>query len=319
MQVAQALALRLFRTGLGKRLLAAQPLRADGEILRRWVKDSESSLRDAKYKTLRCEVQDDGVVNLSLARAEKRNAMNMAVWEELEDAFRRINAEGEARCVVLRGDGASFSTGMDLGVFAAMQALSARESCDSRKREALFRIISRFQSIISAPARCRVPVIAAVHGHCIGGAIDLITACDMRYTTSDALYSVKEVDLAIVADVGTLQRLPALVGDQRARELSYTGRDFDGAEAKAIGLALDAFASKEQLDAHVGTVAATIAAKSPVTVRGVKQALNYAQDHGTEDALQQVATWNAAMLMGEDVEEALGAAVTKRTPHFPRS
>ena len=180
--------------------------------------------------------------------------------------------------------------------------MAAEESCPGRVRERLLASVRYFQHGISSPERCSKPVIAALEGNVIGAGVDLATACDLRYTTSDAKLSVKEVDLAIVADVGTMQRLPHLVGDQRARELTYTGRTFSGAQACSYGLALEAYATSEELWRGVGDVAKDIAAKSPLTVRGIKQVSLYTRDHPTDDALNHVAQWNAAALFSDDLD-----------------
>jgi hypothetical protein len=164
----------------------------------------------------------DGVAVVNLSRPKKMNAMSIPLWEELIDVFDVCSRDPAVRCVVLGGDGEHFCSGMDLGVFATMSSLHEEESCQGRKREHLNNLIEYFQHGCSAPELCNVPVLAAIHGNAVGGAIDLLTSCDMRYCVDDAMFCVKEIDLGIVADVGTTQRLPKLVGDQRARELTYT-------------------------------------------------------------------------------------------------
>ena len=212
--------------------------------------------------------------NLGLRRpistAQKMNALNMPLWEEIIDVFQQCSVDPLVRCV-LGGEGAHFCSGMDLSVFGKLAELNDAEACEGRRREQLSAVIQYFQDGCSSPEFCSKPVLASIHGNAVGGAIDFLTACDLRYCTDDAYFCVKEVDLAIVADVGTMQRLPKLVGDQRARELTYTARGFDGREAKDMGLVLESFPTKEMLDAHVADVARTIASKSPITVRGIKQ------------------------------------------------
>ena len=194
--------------------------------------------------------------------------------------------------------------------------LGSLESCDGRRREGISRMIQFLQDAVSAPEKCKVPVIAAISGFCIGGAVDMVTACDLRYCTDDATFCVKETDLAIVADLGTLQRLPKLIGDQRTRELVFTSRAFNGKEAKALGLVLESFPTREELDAHVQQVAQSIAAKSPLTVRGAKRVLLFSRDHSVEESLQQVNLWNAAHVMSDDLKEAMTAAMAKLPPNF---
>ena len=253
--------------------------------------------------TISLDIDAAGVVQMQLNRPKVMNAFNMPMWDELREAFAMVDRDANARCVVLSGAGNAFSAGMDLSVFGEMQATFQGEKCAARAREHLFDLIKWYQDAISAPERCRVPVLAAVHGACVGGAVDLVTACDLRYSTEDAFFSVKEVDLAIVADIGTLQRLPKIVGDQTAREMAYTGRNVGGAEAAQLGLTVRGdFADADALRAGVGEVAAAIAGKSPVTIRGVKRTLVYARDHPVDEALHQVALYNSAMLFSEDLD-----------------
>ncbi|ETV89894.1 hypothetical protein H310_15263 [Aphanomyces invadans] len=240
----------------------------------------------------------------------------MQMWNDLDAFFQQVEATPTVRAVVIRGEGRGFSSGMDLQVFAAMQEVISAIPCDAKKRGHLMQLIRRFQHIVSAPERCRVPVIAAVHGICWGGAVDFITACDLRLCDSSADFSVKEIDLAIVADVGTLQRLPLLVGEQRAKELSYTGRSFFGTEAERMGFVLKSHVDSSALFSDAAALAATIASKSPVTIRGIKKTIQYRRDHTTEDSLRQVELWNAAMLQSEDLVEAFTAMASKKSPQF---
>jgi enoyl-CoA hydratase/carnithine racemase len=172
------------------------------------------------------------------------------------------------------------------------------------------------QDTVSAVERCRKPVLAAIHGACIGGGIDIATACDIRYCSADAVFSVREVDVGLTADVGTLQRLPKLIGEGMARELAYTGRNFNGGEALAMGLVNRCYDTPAELAAGVGEIAAAIAAKSPLAVRGSKEMITYARDHPVADGLNYVATWNAAMLLSADLGEALAAARERRPAKF---
>ena len=208
-----------------------------------------------------------GVFTLSLNRPSRGNAFNMQMWHELQETFQAADGDHSVRVIVLTGNSASFSTGMDLSVFAEMQKLAHAEPCEGRKREALSNFIQFLQDAISAPEVCAIPVIAAISGYCIGGAVDLITSCDLRYCTDDSTFCIKETDLAMVADIGTLQRLPKLIGDQQTRELAYTGRTITGSEAQSLGLVLKSFATEEMMRQHVDKTARAIAEKSPLTVR----------------------------------------------------
>ena len=209
-----------------------------------------------------------GILTVQLNRPSRSNAFNMEMWQDLFNVFAGIEGDHRVKVVILTGDDKSFSSGMDLAVFAEMQQISSLESCEGRRREALVNLIQYFQDCVSAPENCCVPVIAAVSGHCIGGAVDLLTSTDLRYCTDDSSFCIKETDLAMVADIGTLQRMPKIVGDQCTRELAYTGRIFRGKEAEQMGLVLKSFSTAEEMHKHVQVTAATIAAKSPLTMRG---------------------------------------------------
>ncbi|GLD99458.1 hypothetical protein PINS_up008177 [Pythium insidiosum] len=298
----------------------ARGFASDAEHLSKWMQ-LESTKLDAdenapKFETVALSFPLKNVAHVKLHRPKQLNAMNMQMWVELGDAFERIDADNSIKAVIVSGDGRAFTSGMDLQVFATMQQLMASESCAGRLRERLMRIIDGFQRVVSAPEKCRVPVIAAIHGPCIGAGVDFITACDLRYCDTSAVFSVKEVDLAIIADVGTLQRLPKLVGEMQAKELAYTGRNFSGLEAERMGLVLRCLKDPEELMAHVTSVAASIAEKSPITVRGIKQTVHYQRDHSTDDSLLQIRYHNAAVLQSDDLTQAIGAIMSKSKPTF---
>jgi enoyl-CoA hydratase len=257
----------------------------------------------------------DGVADIRLNRPDKSNAMTDAMWQEIRTAFEWADSAPEVRVAVLSGEGRNFCAGIDLSLLAGIQQRIAHAD-GARSREALRRLILDLQDCLTSLERCRKPVIAAIHGACVGGALDLVTCCDMRCASADAVFSVREIDVGMVADVGTLQRLPRLVGDGMARELAYTGRNVDAAEATAIGLVNRVFGSPETLTAAVRELAATIAAKSPLAIRGIKEVMNYSRDHTVADGLAHVAGWNAAMLISADLQEAMLAQREKRTPKF---
>jgi enoyl-CoA hydratase len=256
----------------------------------------------------------DGVARIELSRPDKANAFNGAMWKEIKAAFEWLSAS-ELRVGVLSGQGKHFTAGVDLEFLVATSS-EVRSLPQGRRQERLRDWILDLQSTISAAESCRKPVLAAVHGACIGAGIDLVTACDMRYATQDARFSVKEIDVAIVADVGTLQRLPRLVGDGLARELAYTGREFDGHEARAMGLVNQVFPDKDSLMKHVMALATSIARKSPLTVRGIKDTLNYSRDHSVAAGLEYVALRNAGALLSSDLDEAIAARSQKRDAVF---
>lgn len=256
------------------------------------------------------------IATVRLNRPEKANAMNAVMWQEIRKAFQWVDATPEARVAVLQGEGKLFTGGIDLQMMMTDVASQTQNDCDGRAREALRRVILDMQDTLTSLERCRKPVLAAIHGGCIGGGIDLITAADMRYCSADAYFTIKEIDIGMTADVGTLQRLPKLVGEGITRELAYTGRNFLAAEAKEIGLVNRVYESREALYAGVQEIAATIAAKSPLSVRGSKEMITYARDHSVADSLNYIATWNAAMLMSADLQEAMMAKMDKRAPVF---
>lgn len=258
---------------------------------------------------------EGAVAEVSLNRPDRSNALNEAMWQELRAAMRWADAAPEVRAVVLSGAGKNFCAGIDLSMLAGVAQVVANAD-PARSREQLRRLILDLQDCLSSIEHCRKPVLAAIQGACIGGALDMVTCCDMRYAAADAVFSVREVDVGMTADVGTLQRLPRLVPDGVARELAYTGRNVEAGEAVAIGLVNRVFASPEELAAGVMQLAQSIAAKSPLAIRGSKEMLNYGRDHSVADGLNYVATWNAGMLMSADLSEAMAAAREKRAPVF---
>ena len=261
------------------------------------------------------ETHDAHIAEVRLSRPDRSNAMNDAMWHELRKAFQWADAESEVRVVMLTGAGKNFCSGIDLSLLANVQAV-VDHADPARSHERLRRMILDMQDCLTSVERCCKPVIAAIHGACIGAGVDLVTCCDMRYGAADAQFSVREIDVGMVADVGTLQRLPRLVPDGVARELAFTGRTLDAGEAKEIGLVNRVFETHEALQEGVTKVARSIAGKSPLAIRGTKEMLNYGRDHSVADGLNYVATWNAAMLMSADLSEALSAAREKRAPRF---
>ena len=257
----------------------------------------------------------DGVAEIRLNRAERSNAMNEEMWQELRMAFGWADATPAVRVVILSGAGRNFCAGIDLAMLGGVaEAVAHRDG--ARSREALRRLILDLQDCLSSIERCRKPVLAAIQGACIGGAIDLVSCCDMRYAASGAQFSVREIDVGMTADVGTLQRLPRLVPDGIVRELAYTGRNVEAGEAQRIGLVNCVFETQEALLAGVRQLAQGVAAKSPLAIRGIKEMLNYGRDHSIADGLNYIATWNAAMLMSADLNESMLAMREKRLPKF---
>ena len=266
-----------------------------------------------KFETLAVS-ESNGIAHIELNRPDKANAMNGQMWQELKAAFEWL-ATSKARVGVLSARGKNFTAGLDFELLMAVKTETA-DLPDGARQERLREIIGEMQAAISAAELCSKPVLAAIHGACVGGGVDLVTACDMRYATQDARFSVKEVDLAIVADVGTLQRLPRLIGEGLARELAYTGREFDGSEALTMRLVNQTFSDKDSLIKAVMAMAGNISRKSPQTIRGIKDTLNYSRDHTVAEGLAYVAAKNAQILFSADLAEAIAANMQKRAPEF---
>ncbi|MBS4150463.1 crotonase/enoyl-CoA hydratase family protein [Pseudomonadota bacterium DY0742] len=266
-----------------------------------------------EYKAFRVELADK-VAQVVIDRPEKINAMNADFWAEIIDVFRWVDDTDEVRVVVLSGAGPHFSSGIDLQLLAQVGAQLGKDV--GRNAEQLRRKILSLQASFNAVDHCRKPVVAAIQGYCLGGAIDLISACDMRYCSADARFSIKEIDMGMAADVGTLQRLPRIIGDGMMRELAYTGRTLDGAEAQAIGLVNRVYENPKALMEGVNELARQIAEKSPLAIRGTKEMIRYMRDHRVDDGLEYIATWNAAMLQAADLRVAVAAHMARQKPDF---
>ncbi len=258
---------------------------------------------------------DDKIAHIEINRPEKSNSLHAVLWKEINEAFLSADQTTEARVIILSAKGKHFCAGIDLHLFS--EIITQIDSKDeARKREKLRHVILELQASFNAIEKCRKPVIAAIHSACIGGGVDMISACDLRYATQDSYFSIKEIDLGMTADVGSLQRLPHLIGDGILRELAYTGRKVESVEAKEIGLVNRVFENKEIMMKEVFTLAKQIASKSPLAIRGTKEMIVYARDHPVADSLNYVATWNAGLLLSNDLQEALMAQMEKRETMF---
>lgn len=257
-----------------------------------------------------------GIAEVTLAATGKANRMGPEYWAQMPTLFSRLDAEDAVRVVLLKGAGAHFSFGLDLASMAADLAPILQADAGAKARQQLLATIRRLQEANTAVARCRKPVIAAISGWCIGGGVDLITACDVRLASSDAKFSVREVKLAMVADVGTLARLPAIVGQGVARELALTGDDVDAARALKVGLVNDVFASQAELLTAARAMAARMAKNSPLVLAGIKEVMNAQSERAAHESLATVALWNSAFLPSKDLLEAMGAFLEKREPTF---
>jgi enoyl-CoA hydratase len=258
---------------------------------------------------------EEHVAWVALNRPEKANAMNEAMWDEIQVCFEWLDSEPSVRAVVLCGEGRHFCAGIDLAMFASL-GQSAEGMEKSRYVEQFRSVILRLQGNLTAIERCRKPVIAAIQGSCVGGGVDIVSACDIRFCCEGAKFSIKEIDIGMVADVGTLQRLPHIVPQGIVRELAYTGRNVYAAEAEKIGLVNNAYDTYEEMIEAVSELAQDIARKSPLAIRGTKQMLLYTRDHSVADALNFQATWNSGMLSFEDVMLAIGASSEGKLADF---
>lgn len=270
------------------------------------------------YECFEVEISDK-VAHVRMNRPEKANSMIAAFWRELPLIIDDLSAGGTVRAIVLSGEGKHFCSGMDLEVFANDPAVgpNSQPGHRSRRNERFRSTAMKLQDTFSSLERCRVPVLAAIQGACVGGAIDMITAADLRYTTADAFFSIAEINIGMTADVGTLQRMPKLVPEGIVRELAYTGRKWTADEAKVVGFVNGIYADQEALLAGVMEIAAGIAQKSPMAVWGTKQTMHYTRDHSVADGLEFIANWNAAMFDTDDMGEAFKASMEKREPDFP--
>lgn len=260
-------------------------------------------------------VERDGpVAILAMNRPDKANGMTPDFWTDLPQLMDELGRDETVRVAILRGEGKHFTGGMDLAAFADVATLLQKEA--GRAAYALRDMILRLQSAFNAIERARFPVIAEIHGACIGGGIDLITACDMRIASEEAYFSIEEIHIGMAADVGTLQRLPKLISPSIAAELAYTGRRFLADEAKAIGLLSSVLPDREALQSASRQIARDIAEKSPLAIVGIKRNLAYARDHSVADGLDYIATWNAGMLRPADLMSAVQAKMARTKATF---
>ena len=255
------------------------------------------------------------IAHVQLSRPEALNSMNADFWVELPQCMRDIEASGEARVIVISSTGKHFSAGMDLGVFSNPKSVPMGGD-PGRMAENLRRVVLQLQATLSSLEEVRLPVLAAIHGGCIGGALDMVCAADCRYATADAYFTIKETELGMTADVGTLQRLPKLIPQGVVRELAFTGRNFSAQEALALGLVNQVFESQEAMLAGVMAIAAQIAKHSPLAVTGCKEMLNYSRDHSVADSLKYMATWQSGMFRPHDMMKTFQAKATKSQAQF---
>lgn len=259
---------------------------------------------------------DQHVAHVVLKATGKGSRMGPDYWQQMPVLFGRLDANEAVRAVVLSGEGDHFSFGLDLASMSAELAPVLQPDGGAKARQQLLAIIRSMQAANTAVTRCRKPVVAAISGWCIGGGVDLVTACDVRLASKDAKLSVREVKLAMVADVGTLARLPGIVGEGIARELALTGDDVDAARALRLGLVNEVYETKAALLEAARAMAARMAKHSPLVLGGIKEVMNARSEAVASQSLATVALWNSAFLPSKDLLEAMGAFLEKREPTF---
>jgi enoyl-CoA hydratase len=257
---------------------------------------------------------ENHIAHIQLSRPDALNSMVPAFWRELPAVVRKIDAESQTRVIVISSQGKHFSAGMDLSVFTNMAKDFQGEP--ARRAERSRRWILELQDSFNALEEVRMPVLVAVQGGAIGGAVDMICAADSRYCTQDAFFTIKETELGMTADVGTLQRLPHLMPQGLVRELAYTGRNMPSSEAKECGFINQVFENQHTMLEGVMKIAGKIAMHSPMAVAGCKEMINYTRDHNVSDSLIYMATWQSGMLQMPDVNEAMAAGQERRLPVY---
>ena len=251
----------------------------------------------------------DSVAHISFIRPEKRNSMIREFWEELPALVNDIDAGSKARVIVLSSTGPHFTSGIDVSLFGQLAASDApdKKTRDLQANAAFYDQVLRLQGTFSALEEARIPVLAAVQGGCIGGGLDLVTACDMRYATKDAFFSLFETNLAMTADVGTFPRLAKLIPEGFVKEMAYTGGNISAHNAYRFGLVNEIYDTHEEMVEAVLAIAKDIAKKAPLAVHGCKKLINYSRDHTTADTLDYIAIWNAANFKVDEIMEAMAA------------
>ncbi len=259
---------------------------------------------------------DGHVATLWLDRAEARNAMGSALWRDLPLAADAVSASRDVRALIIAAKGPHFSVGLDLKEFGGGFAAGSSSSSKAASSAQSYKAVRAMQASVTSIADLAVPVIAAIHGYCIGGGVDLVSACDVRLCASDAKFSVREAKVAIVADLGSLQRLPKIINAGHLAELAYTGKDIDAQRALAIDLVSEVFEDGEAVLEGARALALEIAQNSPLAVQGTKAVLAANDGHSIDEGLEFVARWNTMYLQSNDLREAMMAFMEKRPPVF---
>jgi len=266
------------------------------------------------YKSLTLDISHK-VAHIKLNRPEKLNTMNTDFWLEFPKLIKQLNDDAAARVIVISSTGKHFTAGMDLDVFT--NGSLSQEAETGRKNENLRQRLLQLQETFNLLEKIRIPVLVATQGGCIGGGVDMISACDSRYCTEDAFFSIEEIKLGMAADLGTLQRLPHLIPQGLIRELAYTGRRLMAFEANEAGLVNKVFADQQSMLTYVMDIAKQIATNSPLAVAGCKEMINYARDHSVSESINAMSIWQSGMFQPQnDMMETFIAKKEKRAPEF---
>jgi enoyl-CoA hydratase len=268
----------------------------------------------SKYTCFDVTVKDH-VAHVVMNRPDEFNSMTRLFWKELPEIIKELDKNAAARVILLKGEGKHFNAGMDLANFAPAKKDGVKKD-PARMRETFYHEVLELQDTFTALEECRMPTIASIQGACVGGGIDMVAACDIRYCSSDAFFKIAEVDIGLAADVGTLQRLPTLIPIGVVRELAYTGRKFLPDEARELGFINKVFDSLEDLEAGSLALAQEIASKSPLITRVIKKQINYARDHSVRESLDYHAAWNSSLISGQDMEAAMKAFMEKSQANY---
>ena len=268
----------------------------------------------SKYTCFDVTVKDH-VAHVVMNRPDEFNSMTRLFWKELPEIIKELDKNAAARVILLKGEGKHFNAGMDLANFAPAKKDGVKKD-PARMRETFYHEVLELQDTFTALEECRMPTIASIQGACVGGGIDMVAACDIRYCSSDAFFKIAEVDIGLAADVGTLQRLPTLIPIGVVRELAYTGRKFLPDEARELGFINKVFDSLEDLEQGSLALAQEIASKSPLITRVIKKQINYARDHSVRESLDYHAAWNSSLISGQDMEAAMKAMMEKSQAEY---
>ena len=277
------------------------------------------SLTDEKFECFKIDIQDK-IAHIILNRPEKMNSLPVSFWSDLPRIINEIDYDALARVIVISSTGKHFSAGMDLSVFSNAENARNKENQQTdpgRKKGSFYRGLLKLQETFNCIDNSRIPVLMAIQGGCIGGAVDFASACDMRYCTEDAFFCIQEINIGMTADVGTFPRLPYLLPMGLVKELAFTGRRMFANEANECGLVNNVFSNYEDMMKEVMAIAKEIAKKSPLAVWGSKEAINYTRGRTIEEGLNQIAMWQTGMYNPQvDMKEALSAQIEKKDPEF---